>query len=97
MNLRKQKLLFRIWMKIILLKSYLETTIVIFFLYFGCFIFFCQNFIANLVLLVKTHYRLQMGQQNVYVCKIKKNKPFAPPSETYFLLCFETKKNVSKN
>ena len=37
-----------------------------------------------------------MGQQNVYVCKIKKNKPFAPPSEKYFLLCFETKKAFPK-
>ena len=39
-----------------------------------------------------------MGQQNVHVCKIKKNKPFAPPSEKRFLLCFETKKkSVSEN
>ena len=37
-----------------------------------------------------------MGQQNVYVCKIKKNKPFAPPSEKYFLLYFETKKAFPK-
>ena len=37
-----------------------------------------------------------MGQQNVYVCKIKKNKPFAPPSEKYFLLCFETKQAFPK-
>ena len=37
-----------------------------------------------------------MRQQNVYVCKIKKNKPFAPPSEKCFLLCFETKKTFPK-
>ena len=37
-----------------------------------------------------------MGQQNVYVCKIKKNKTLAPPSETYFLSCFETKQAFPK-
>ena len=37
-----------------------------------------------------------MGQQNVYVCKIKKNKPFAPPSEKYVLLYFETKQAFPK-
>ena len=38
-----------------------------------------------------------MGQQNVHVCKIKKkNKPFAPPSEKRFLLCFKTKKAFPK-
>ena len=37
-----------------------------------------------------------MGQQNVYVCKIKKNKPFTPPSEAYFLLYFETKQAFPK-
>ena len=66
-------------MKVIVLKSYLETTIV--FLHF-VFFFGGQNFITNLVL--KRYFRLLMGRKNVKVCKIKKNKTIALPSETCF-------------
>ena len=69
--------LFWVWMKVILLKRFLETTTAF------CILvaFGDQNLITNLVL--KRYFRLLIGRKNVKVCQIKKTT-FAPPSETCF-------------